>query len=98
MGPGTLGALDQHARNLIALRLSGCDGPGGVERFWRLCVLERVGETEGGREREREERGTLRCHLGQEPPAPLPHVLWVRETLPSFGVVCTQQQRARATF
>jgi len=56
MDPGTLGALDQHARNLIALRLSGCDGPGGVERFWRLCVLERVGETEGGRERERGRR------------------------------------------
>ena len=71
MDPGTLGALDQHARNLIVLRLSGCDGPGGVERFWRLCVLERVGETEGGREGEREERGTLRCHLGQEPPSPI---------------------------
>ena len=37
-----------------ALRLPGCDGPGRVERFWKVCVLERVGETEGGREGERE--------------------------------------------
>lgn len=99
-GLGTLGALDQHVRNLIALRQSGCDSPGGVERFWKLCVRKSVrdgGRKGGEREKRHTHRGTLRRHVGQEPPASLPHIVWVRETLPGFGVVCAQR-RARSNI
>ena len=88
---------------------SDCPETVGLWQSWRcgeileaVCVRESVrdGGRKGGGEREERHthRGTLRRHLGQEPPASLPHVVWVRETLPSFGVICAQQRRARATF
>ena len=96
MDPGALGALGQHVRNLIALRLPRCEGPRGVSRFWKMCVYERVreGGRAGGRGRERRDHtlrntkapswtGTLHPQLAQ--------ILWVREALPRLGIVCMQQ-------